>query len=185
MSHINIEIKARTTRADEIRKILLDKKAEYKGTDIQTDTYFNIASGRLKLRQGNIENSLIYYYRENVAGLKQSDFDLLPVDNGDALKSMLTKALGVKIEVKKSREIYYIENVKFHIDTLEGLGNFVEIEAGNMHGNLSVDALREQCAFYMRDFGITDADLVPVSYSDMLPPSLSFRTERFGTNPTA
>lgn len=168
MSHLNIEIKARTTRADEIRKMLLDKKAEYKGTDLQTDTYFNVASGRLKLRQGNIENSLIYYHRENIIGLKQSDFDLLPIDGGDALKSILTKALGVKIELKKSREIYYIENVKFHIDTLEGLGNFVEIEAGSMHGNLPVDALREQCAFYMREFGVNDDDLVASSYSDML-----------------
>ena len=168
MSHINIEIKARTSKADEIRKILLDKKAEYKGTDIQTDTYFNVVSGRLKLRQGNIENSLIFYNRENVAGLKQSDFDLLPVANGDALKAILTKAIGVKIEVKKSREIYYIRNVKFHIDTLEGLGNFVEIEATNIGCDVSIDDLRGQCSYYMKQFCISDEDLIPVSYSDML-----------------
>lgn len=168
MSHTNIEIKARTTRSDKIREYLLANQAEYKGTDAQTDTYFNVGSGRLKLRQGNIEKSLIYYNREDVAGLKQSNFDLMPVENGDELKAILVKAIGVKIEVRKSREIYYIANVKFHIDSLERLGNFVEIEATNIGCDLSIGDLREQCSFYMRQFDIKDDDLIPVSYSDML-----------------
>ncbi|MBS1562896.1 MAG: adenylate cyclase, partial [Bacteroidetes bacterium] len=58
MSSINIEIKARTTRTDEIRQLLLGEGAEFRGTDHQTDTYFNVPKGRLKLRQGNIENNL-------------------------------------------------------------------------------------------------------------------------------
>lgn len=168
MPHTNIEIKARTRNEDQIREYLLANNADFKGTDIQTDTYFNVVSGRLKLRQGNIENSLIFYNRENVAGLKQSDFELLPVTNGDALKAILTKAMGVKIEVRKSREIYYIRNVKFHIDTLQGLGNFVEIEATNIGCDVSIDDLRGQCSYYMQQFGISEEDLIPVSYSDML-----------------
>ena len=168
MPHTNIEIKAKTTKTDYIREYLVANNADYKGTDLQTDTYFHVESGRLKLRQGNIENSLIYYHRENVTGLKQSEFELLQVTNGEALKKILMKAIGVKIEVKKSREIYYIQNVKFHIDTLEGLGNFVEIEATNIGCDLSLDELRQQCSFYMNQFGINDADLIPGSYSDML-----------------
>ena len=168
MSHTNIEIKARTTRSDKIREYLLANDAHYKGTDVQTDTYFNVAFGRLKLRQGNIENSLIFYNREDIAGLKQSDFELLHVTNGDRLKAILANAMGVKIEVKKSREIYYIANVKFHIDTLERLGNFVEIEATNIGCDLSIKHLREQCRFYVREFGIKDEDFIAVSYSDML-----------------
>ena len=79
------------------------------------------------------------------------------------------KAMGVMAEVRKSREIYYIQNVKFHIDKLEGMGNFVEIEATNIHVDLSIEELRQQCSFYMNQFGITEADLIPGSYSDMLP----------------
>ena len=168
MSHTNIEIKARITRSDKIREYLLANNADYKGTDVQTDTYFNVVCGRLKLRQGNIENSLIFYNREDVAGLKQSDFELLHVTNGNRLKAILAKAIGVKIEVKKTREIYYIANVKFHIDTIEEFGNFVEIEATNIGCELSVDEQREQCRFYMQQFGINDEDLIAVSYSDML-----------------
>ncbi len=77
MPFINIEIKARTSNTAGIRKYLLEHKAEYKGTDLQTDTYFNTAKGRLKLREGNIENNLIYYERENKAGPKQSNFSLI------------------------------------------------------------------------------------------------------------
>ena len=168
MSYTNIEIKARTTRINQIRQYLLEKGAEFKGIDRQTDTYFNVFNGRLKLRQGNIENSLIYYHRDNQPGPKQSDFELLPVNNGGELRSILDKAIGVRITVSKKREIYYIDNVKFHLDLLENLGEFVEIEATNMGSNLPVEKLREQCNFYMNQFEITEVDLVPESYSDLL-----------------
>ena len=169
MAYINIEIKARTNKTEQIRQFLLENGADYKGLDIQTDTYFNVLTGRLKLRQGNIENSLIFYNRQDLTGPKQSDFDLMEVvENGDTLKSILSKAMGVKIIVTKKREIYFIRNIKFHLDTLEGLGQFVEIEATNKHTNISVKELRDQCNFFMAGLGINHEDLVPVSYSDML-----------------
>lgn len=168
MSFINIEIKARTQLADEIRKFLLEKNALFKGVDHQTDTYFNVSRGRLKLRQGNIENNLIYYERENKAGPKQSDFKLVPVQDAEGLKQALTLALGIKVIVAKKREIYFIENVKFHIDELEALGKFVEIEASNIDKDLSVDELRAQCDYYMNIFKIQEKDLIQHSYSDML-----------------
>jgi predicted adenylyl cyclase CyaB len=168
MSYTNIEIKARTTRRRQIRQYLLDNGADFKGLDHQTDTYFNVLNGRLKLRQGNIENSLIFYHRDNQPGPKQSDFELLPVNNGERLKSILANSIGVRITVSKQREIYYIGNVKFHLDVLDNLGEFVEIEATNIGTNLGIDELRTQCNFYIREFEISEVDLVPVSYSDLL-----------------
>jgi predicted adenylyl cyclase CyaB len=168
MKYINIEIKARTSRADFIRNYLLKAGADFKGADVQTDTYFKVASGRLKLRQGKIENNLIYYDRPNQEGPKQSDFLLQPVQDGDGLRIILSKALGIKVTVTKTREIYYIGNVKFHIDQLEGLGSFVEIEAGNKLADLTVEELDQQCRHYMLEFGITNEDLLSNSYSDML-----------------
>ena len=76
--------------------------------------------------------------------------------------------MGIKVTVVKKREIYYIGNIKFHIDTLEGLGNFVEIEAGNKTADLPVEKLQEQCRFYMEEFGIKEEDLLANSYGDML-----------------
>ena len=168
MSFINVEIKAKTSRTNEIRKFLQEHHAEFKGVDEQTDTYFNVPNGRLKLRQGKIENNLIFYNRPNQTGPKESNFDLVKIEEGDALREMLSKAIGIKVIVRKRREIYYIENVKFHLDTLEDLGNFVEIEAGNKILPLSREKLHEQCAYYLKEFEIKDEDLIDISYSDML-----------------
>ena len=168
MAFINIEIKARTGRVEEIRQFLQEQGAEFKGVDEQTDTYFNVSNGRLKLRQGKIENNLIFYNRPDQPGPKQSDFDLVKIEDGEKFKELLEKAIGVKVVVKKKREIYYIKNVKFHLDTLEGLGNFVEIEAGNKTHSLTVEELHRQCEYYLKEFGIKEEDLIDQSYSDML-----------------
>ncbi len=168
MSFINIEIKARTANADKIRQYLLNRGADFKGIDHQTDTYFNVPNGRLKLRQGNIETNLIWYQRNNQPGPKQSDFLLTPVAEANTLKQTLANALGVKVAVVKKREIYFIGNVKFHIDELEGLGTFVEIEASNKTEDLPVEKLQEQCEYYRKAFEIRDEDLLQYSYSDML-----------------
>ena len=167
--HNNIEIKARCADASFIRNYLQQHNADFKGTDFQTDTYFKVNSGRLKLRQGNIENSLIYYNRQNKAGPKLSEVTLYPVPaNSELLKKALTQANGIKVEVKKKREIYFIENVKFHVDEVEGLGNFVEIEAIDVDGSKGLELIRTQCDFYMKELQIKDEDLLTMSYSDML-----------------
>jgi adenylate cyclase, class 2 len=167
--YINIEIKARCANADIIWQYLMDQGAVYRGRDEQTDTYFNVPEGRLKLREGNIENNLIFYKRNNQAGPKQSDFSLAKVEDPVELKKMLTNALGLKVVVAKTRDIFYIANVKFHLDTVPGLGHFVEIEAGNLHHpDKSVADLQSQCDFYLHAFGITEADLIAHSYSDLL-----------------
>ncbi|WP_315824219.1 class IV adenylate cyclase [Paraflavitalea speifideaquila] len=102
MPFINIEIKARTEKTDQIRQYLLNRGAAFNGTDFQTDTYFNVPNGRLKLREGNIENNLIWYQRTNQACPKQSDFLLTPVSDAAVLKQTLTNALGIKVTVVKN-----------------------------------------------------------------------------------
>lgn len=170
MGHLNVEIKARCTDQDRIRTLLRERKADFKGTDHQIDTYFKPTGevGRLKLREGSIENDLIYYERENQAGPKQSKVTLFKTEPGSTLKEILVKTLGVLVVVDKKREIYYIENIKFHIDTVEGLGAFVEIEARDVEGTLGLAKLQEQCNEYLKLFGITDSDLQTESYSDLL-----------------
>ncbi len=151
-----------------IREILKSKDADFKGIDHQIDTYLNVNSGRLKLREGEIENHLIHYQRENKAEPKQSDVTLFKSDPESSLKKILIKALGVLIVVEKKREIYFIDNVKFHIDTVKGLGTFVEIEAIDNERNIDINKLQEQCQFYLDLFKISQEDLISVSYSDLL-----------------
>ena len=168
MHHINIEIKARCSAPEFIRDFLLSNKARFVGVDHQIDTYFNVAAGRLKLREGNIENSLIYYRREDSAEPKQSDVTLFKTTPNSTLKEILTSSLGIKTVVDKRREIFFIENVKFHIDSVEGLGNFVEIEAIDENGTMGHDELLRQCRQYMELFKIKQDDLIKSSYSDMV-----------------
>lgn len=168
MSFLNIEIKARCKNPSYIRNYLKQNDAVFKGVDEQTDTYFNVQQGRLKLREGNIENNLIFYERSNHSGPKDSNFHLIKIEDIKGLKEVLRRSIGIRVEVKKKREIYYIKNVKFHIDEVPALGSFVEIEAGNVLENVSREKLQEQCNFYLKEFGIKKEDLIAESYSDML-----------------
>lgn len=168
MGQKNIEIKAKSNNQDEIREILISRNADFKGVDHQIDTYFKVNFGRLKLREGNIENRLVWYQRENQAGPKQSEFNTFDSAPGSSLKETLTKALGILAIVDKKREIYYIDNIKFHIDSVEGLGTFVEIEANDAGGKIGQEKLLEQCQFFLGLFKIKKEDLIPVSYSDLL-----------------
>lgn len=165
---LNVEIKAKTNRPAEIRNILREQNALEKGTDHQTDTYFYCPNGRMKLRQGNIENNLIFYRRGDQAGPKTAEVFLYSATPGPELKALLSEAMGVWKEVVKVREIYFIGNVKFHIDQVEGLGSFVEIEAIDTEGLFSEEILRTQCQHYIQLLGIVEEDLLTRSYSDML-----------------
>ena len=168
MAHLNIEIKARCTALERIRELLRSRNAEFRGLDRQLDTYFNVPQGRLKLREGLVENNLIHYEREDQDGPKQSYVSLLPVSPHSSPKEILTRALGVLVVVDKQREIYFIDNVKFHIDEVTGLGAFVEIEAIDLSGDLGPEKLRKQCQTFLDLFAISPEDLVVVSYSDLL-----------------
>ncbi len=168
MSHLNIEIKAKSKDSGKIRQVLKSLKADYRGTDHQIDTYFKVRNGRLKLREGNIENYLIHYDRKNEKGPKQSNVTLFKAPADPSLKKVLLSALAELVVVDKKREIYFIKNVKFHIDEVKGLGSFVEIEAIDKDGLIGKKKLLEQCNRYMELFGINKSDLVSCSYSDLL-----------------
>ena len=165
---INFEFKAKVTGLDALEKKLLTLNPKYIGEDHQVDTYFNVANGRLKLREGNIENSLIYYERIDAAGAKQSNILLYNHQPGKALKDILIKLHGVKVVVDKRRKIYFIDNVKFHFDKVEGVGTFIEVEAIDKDGSIGVDKLKEQCNFYAAYFAFTAADYIAFSYSDLV-----------------
>jgi len=144
--------------------------AAFKGTDHQIDTYFNVSEGRLKLREGNIENTLIRYHRPEVKAIKNSNVIFQRIESSivDGLKAILTDAYGVWKVVDKQRNIYFIDNVKFHIDRLTDLGSFVEIEAICTDGSRISELLREQCDHYIDRLGLDRSRFIDQSYSDMV-----------------
>lgn len=166
--HINFEFKARHNDIAAAEKTLNEHRPLFVGEDHQVDTYFNVPNGRLKLREGTIEQALIFYQRSNVAGAKQSDVTLYQHQPDAALKQVLTQSLGIKTVVDKKRRIYFIDNVKFHFDTVEGLGTFVEVEAIDKDGSIGVDVLTKQCRQYQQLLGVQETDFIAESYSDLL-----------------
>lgn len=167
MDIVNVEIKAHCRNPEKIRQQLMEANADYKGLDHQIDTYFNTQTGRLKLRQGSIEKSLIYYDRPESKSLKTSTIILNRLtENDEILRNQLAAAVGTKIIVDKQRHIYFIDNVKFHVDHVNDLGHFVEIEAIGEAGEET--ALKELCQHYIDYLNIDPTDFIDQSYSDMM-----------------
>lgn len=166
MNHVIIEFKALCGNHERIREKLKQKNARFAGTDHQIDTYFRAPRGRLKLREGNIENSLVFYFRPDAAGPKQSNVTMSAVPADSDIKEVLSQALGVMVAVDKRREIYFVENVKIHLDEVAGLGRFLEVEA--IGSADEAEKLRRQCDDFLREFGVQQEDFVAESYSDLL-----------------
>lgn len=164
----NFEFKARANDLEELEKQLLELNPQFIGTDHQIDTYFDVSKGRLKLREGNIENALIYYERENTSDAKQSNILLYKHLPDKTLKDILIKVHGIKAVVDKIRKIYFIDNVKFHFDTVSQLGTFIEVEAIDTTSEIGIEKLKEQCEKYALLFKIAPEDYVAYSYSDMI-----------------
>ena len=165
-----VELKAHAADLSPLRERLRTAGAVHHGTDHQIDRYFPVAEGRLKLRLGNVERSLIFYHRPDTAGPKDSAVSLTRLEGEAAaadLGDTLHRALGTRVVVDKVREIYFIDNVKFHLDRVRGLGTFVEIEAIGSDAR-EHDALLTQLNHYRALLNIHDDDLLARSYSDML-----------------
>ena len=160
-----IEIKARVNSLDPIREKIKSWGTRLQGTYLQTDTYFNTASDRLKMREvdGEPTAMLIYYDREDIPDPKQSDILIVETGEPETLKAILGRSIGVKVTVEKTREIYQHQGTQVHLDEVEGLGTFIEFERPIT--DLPED--RRVLEDLMEELNIKAEDLVTVSYSDL------------------
>ncbi len=168
MHHLDIEFKAKANNLTSLEQKIQSLNPIFKGLDEQIDTYYHVQVGRLKLREGNIENALIWYDRANVAAVKQSDILLYTHQPDASLKLILEKVHGIKVVVSKKRKIYFVDNVKIHFDEVEKLGTFLEVEAISQNGNIAKEKLIEQSQFFIDFFEVKRSDFVAYSYSDLL-----------------
>jgi len=165
---INVELKARLASLEAAQQIAAELATDRLPDQHQIDTYFACHSGRLKLREINGESAeLIWYERPDQAAAKPSRYVVAPVEQVALVKQALTGSLGVITTVEKRRQIHLFHNVRIHLDRVHGLGCFLEFEAvltsehETAAGQQIVGQLRQR-------FQITDQDLCPGSYSDML-----------------
>jgi len=163
-----VEIKARCPDPERTAELIRKTGAEFKGRHSQVDTFYRVPRGRLKLRRSESGECLIGYLRPDLSGPKHCLVNLYPCSDSELLDRVLSDALGVRITVKKQRQIYLLENVKFHLDRVEGLGSFVEIEVLGRRGVDSVETLRADCEKYLGLLCIRPEDLVEAAYADLL-----------------
>ncbi len=159
----NLEIKARDADPRRTLEAARALGAEDHGELAQRDTYFGGAHGRLKLREQTPgEPELIQYRRPDEAGPHTSEFRNVPVAAAGALKEALDAAFGTLVVVEKRRRLLLWEAVRIHLDDVDGLGTFVELEApDDGDQQAKVERLTEALA-------IADDDLIAGSYSDLV-----------------
>ncbi len=174
----NLEFKARLWNPATILQILAKHEIPLAATLRQIDTYFHVQHGRLKLREIEGEMAqLIFYTRPDRAEVKRSDYFVAPMASPTGLREVLDQAYGIRAVVKKTRELYRLprklENhlgaapSRLHLDTVEGLGQFLEIEVILQEGE-SPRLAEEEARAWLEEFGIATEDLVAGSYADLL-----------------
>ena len=165
----NIEIKARCDDLAAAREVAVRLATGHLGVDQQTDTYFATREGRLKLRESSLSGGqLIPYLRPDRAGPKRSDYQVLPVPDAAHLRRTLSEILGVHRVVRKRREIFLVDNVRIHLDEVDGLGTFVELEAVFDGSAASEDEEHAKVDRLMAELGIASDDLIEGSYEGMV-----------------
>ncbi len=164
----NIEIKARVDDFNALKAraaSLSDKPLEIIP---QEDTFFNTEKGRLKLRVLAPDlGYLIYYERPDQDGPKRSDYYLAETRDPESLKTALSLALGVRGVVRKTRYLYMARQTRIHLDEVEGLGHFMELEVVMRAGQHDAEgqAIAEDL---MRRLGVREDALLEGAYIDLI-----------------
>lgn len=164
----NIEIKARVEDWEGLRELVEKLSDTPCVTLLQEDTFFRAPRGRLKLRVlAPDSGQLIYYEREDASGPKRSNYLISGTADPDALKAVLAACLGIRGVVRKRRLLYQVGNTRIHLDEVEDLGTFVELEVVLSPGQ-SEGQGEAAAAELMARLGIEDSDWVEVAYIDLL-----------------
>jgi len=164
---LNTEIKARLEDPARVRSAVLALKADFQGEAFQEDTFFHVREGRLKLRTSGGSSELIYYERANISGPKTSHYRLCPVADAASLERVLGAALGVRGIVRKRRALYMLGQTRIHLDEVEGLGAFLELEVVLRPGETPAHGERT-AAQIMERLGIAPHALIAGAYIDLL-----------------
>jgi adenylate cyclase class IV len=164
----NIEIKARIDGVETLKAKAAELADEGPIEISQDDTFFRCDSGRLKLRAfSNGTGELIFYRRANQFGPKESFYLISPTSAPDALRESLSLAYGEVGRVRKHRILYIVGRVRVHIDNVEQLGNFLELEVVLADDEPSEVGIREAREL-MEKFNVKPHALIEGAYVDLL-----------------
>jgi predicted adenylyl cyclase CyaB len=164
----NIEIKARVRDLEILKRLAAQLSNIACQVIPQEDTFFNCPQGRIKIRVLNPNRGqLIFYQRQDISGPKHSEYRIFETNDPAGLKSILTEAFGVRGVVTKTRTLYLVGQTRIHLDEVEGLGSFMELEVVLEPGQTDAEgqAIAEKL---MHELGIKDDDLIDSAYMDLI-----------------
>jgi len=166
----NVEIKARVFDWERMRErvaALADRPAE---TLVQEDIFFSVPRGRLKLRTQNGAGELIYYLREDTPGPRESNYLRLSIPDPAAARAMLALVHGERGIIRKTRWLYLVGQTRIHLDRVENLGDFLELEVV-LRDDQSLDEGTVIARDLIARLDIRNDDLVDRAYVDLDTPT--------------
>jgi len=164
----NVEIKAKVQDPDSLRRRVEALSGGHRAVLVQEDIFFECARGRLKLRVfDDGAGELIFYVRSDDAGPSESSFSKAPITDPGALRVVLSEALGTAGVIRKRRELHLLGQTRIHLDEVEGLGHFLELEVVLRDDQSAADgeAIAQNL---MAGLAVSSDDLVDVAYVDLL-----------------
>jgi predicted adenylyl cyclase CyaB len=173
----NIEIKARARDFHEIRRRVQELSGQPGEVIPQEDIFFNTSQGRLKLRilSGN-KGQLIYYTRPDQEGPKRSDYHISHTSDPANLKRVLELAYGIRGVVRKTRYLYLVGQTRVHLDDVEGLEQFMELEVVMQDGQSDAEG-KAIAEGLMASLGVERSDLLEGAYMDLIEESLTSKRD--------
>jgi len=162
----NVEVKARVEDLAQL-ELLLRRRCSEPTVLLQRDTFFHCNSGRLKLRQEGSTAELIFYSRNSDAEARESRYWRCAVSDISGSVALLTAAFGIEGVVQKQRLLFHIGQTRVHLDTVENLGSFVELEVVLSELQTTDDGKQIATAL-MNELGIAPADMIGPAYIDLI-----------------
>jgi adenylate cyclase class IV len=165
----NIEIKARIESVAALLPRVAALCTDGPFEIAQDDTFFRCPNGRLKLRAlSDDAGELIFYRREDLAGPKESFYVLSPTSAPASLREALALAYGIEGRVVKVRTLFLVGRTRVHLDRVESLGEFLELEVVLTEGEPPEGGMREARELLAR-LGVEPSQLIEGAYLDLLP----------------
>jgi len=162
----NLETKAKFQDIEKAESLFKQLGAKKVKTMRQIDTYFNVPSGRLKLRTFNpADSELIFYERKENSNQRWSNYYTFHITKPKNFIEFLQKALPIKVVVDKIRTLYRYKNARIHLDKVAKLGGFVEIEVEVNKGDAQAKKLMRELLAFLK---IPQKNFIKKSYSDLL-----------------
>jgi predicted adenylyl cyclase CyaB len=140
---------------------------EFYGLLVQRDTFFAVAHGKLKLRDEDEGSRLIHYHRDHQGGLELSNYEIVDVPDPFEMRRLLSAALDVIADVRKTRRLFKRNNVRLHLDQVDHLGTFGEIEAV-LDPDEEPHLYRDEVDDILGSLGVPSGALIRESYFELM-----------------